>query len=159
MTSPPLTHFVGPFAFLSNFYEAPFKADGIEWPTVEHFFQAHKVLVKGDPKKNLSFRRIVQAKTPREAKALGRSATLRPNWDEIKLGVMRRALTLKFGQNDRLAMRLMMTGERPLIEGNTWGDRYWGATCHVKGSAHTHVGQNWLGHLLMAERSIQRARR
>lgn len=36
---------------------------------------------------------------------------------------------------------LLATGEAELIEGNTWGDTYWGV-CHG-------VGQNHLGCLLM----------
>jgi hypothetical protein len=41
---------------------------------------------------------------------------------------------------------LESTGDMPLVEGNMWGDKYWGV-CLKKG-----VGQNNLGIILMNER-------
>ena len=43
-----------------------------------------------------------------------------------------------------LKRQLLETGAAELIEGNYWGDRYWGV---CKG-----VGDNWLGKLLMTVR-------
>ena len=50
----------------------------------------------------------------------------------------------KVYQNDDLADCLVDTGDQPLIEGNTWGDRFWG----VCGG----TGMNHLGRLLMEVR-------
>lgn len=47
----------------------------------------------------------------------------------------------KFEQNPDLRQKLLSTGSEELIEGNTWGDTFWGV---CKGS-----GQNWLGRILM----------
>lgn len=46
-----ITEFDGKYAFLSNFYHAPFTYDGIEYPTNEHFFQAMKTLDQEERKK------------------------------------------------------------------------------------------------------------
>lgn len=66
--------FRGEYAFLSNFYHAPFIVKGIRVDTVEHAFQACKTLDKTEQKK------ILSAKTPGEAKRLGRKCTLRKDW-------------------------------------------------------------------------------
>ena len=43
-----IAEFDGKYAFLSNFYPSIFTHDGIEYPTVEHFFQKKKTKqVKG----------------------------------------------------------------------------------------------------------------
>ena len=51
----------------------------------------------------------------------------------------------KFTQNKKLAEQLMATGEDDLVEGNDWGDRYWGV---CRG-----VGKNKLGQILKRIRS------
>lgn len=51
----------------------------------------------------------------------------------------------KFSQNKKLAEQLMATGEEDLVEGNDWGDRYWGV---CRG-----VGKNKLGQILKRIRS------
>lgn len=132
--------FEGEFAFLSNFYPSPIKKDGIEYPTVEHFFQAMKTT-------NLEERRaIAKARTPGVAKRMGRQVHLRPEWEDIKVDVMRQGLNLKFSDLN-LRMRLLNTGSTPLIEGNVWHDNTWGdCTC----SRCTDIqGHNILGKLLM----------
>ncbi|HEY4347497.1 MAG TPA: NADAR family protein [Gaiellaceae bacterium] len=136
--------FRGEFFFLSNFYV---EQDG---STVEHRFQAAKTT------DSEAARLIAFAPTPSAAKArggrsgmetlsveLGRTIELRPDWEEIKVGVMRGLLRDKFADPE-LAARLLATGDAELIEGNTWNDRFWGS---VRGA-----GQNWLGRLLMERR-------
>lgn len=54
-------------------------------------------------------------------------------------------VTAKFEQNPELAARLIATAPAELIEGNSWGDTYWG----VCGGQ----GENRLGLILMAVRS------
>lgn len=52
-------------------------------------------------------------------------------------------LRLKF-EIPAIAEDLLDTGDQRLVEGNVWGDRYWGV-CDG-------VGENWLGELLMQVR-------
>ena len=81
--------------------------------------------------------------TPREAKKMGREVELTPNWEQIKLMVMVQVTRRKFF-HEELALKLMETGQDLLVEGNTWGDTYWGV-CDGKGFNH-------LGQILMMER-------
>ena len=122
------------YAFLSNFYFSPMVIDNVVYTTNEHFFQAMKTL-KIDEKWA-----IAAADTPGQAKRMGRSITLRSDWETIKSYYMELGLRLKF-QNPDLAAKLIATGDEELIEGNTWGDRIWGV--------YNGEGENRLGKLLM----------
>lgn len=134
-----IASFSGEHRFLSNFYYADMLADnGQVYPTVEHYFQAMKCL---DPQDAEVIRR---ARSPKIAKMYGRKAFMRPDWDQVRLGVMRDALRLKFHFENRLGEWLVNTHPHALQEGNGWGDRFWG----VDGG-----GENWLGVLLMARRA------
>lgn len=127
--------FDGEHAFLSNFHPSPIRVQGIWFPTVEHAFQAAKTL---DPTERDA---IARATTPGRAKRLGRQVTLRPQWDDVKIGVMEDLLRRKFDGVGPLWTQLLATSPAELIEGNTWGDIFWGV-CQGK-------GQNHLGKLLM----------
>ena len=126
------------WAFLSNFYPREIEFEGIIYPTNEHFFQAMKTLDINERKA------IANASTPGLAKKMGRSVSLRPDWEDIKDDVMLEGLYRKFA-DDELADWLLDTGDEELVEGNWWHDRYWGV-CDG-------VGQNKLGKLLMKVRS------
>lgn len=78
--------------------------------------------------------------TAGQAKRAGRKLMMRDHWEDVRLDIMRRALELKFTIPDLKAM-LLDTGDEELIEGNTWGDIYWGV-CRGE-------GENNLGKLLM----------
>jgi ribA/ribD-fused uncharacterized protein len=128
--------FSGPHRFLSNFFPSIVTLDGDVYPTVEHAFQAAKVArEEREP--------FMDAATPGDAKRLGRRCRMRPDWEAVKDGVMLDLLRSKF-VDPALRAKLSATGDAPLEEGNTWGDRYWGT---VNG-----VGKNMLGKLLMEVR-------
>lgn len=132
--------FNGPYRFLSNFYPSPIVIQKhISAPTVEHAYQAFKMT------KLENAIEILAAPTPGMTKRLAKNLPIRPDWDEIKMEVMEHLLTLKFAQNPDLAQKLLNTGTMELIEGNTWGDRFWGV-CNG-------YGENNLGKLLMKIRS------
>ena len=137
-----IDRFRGAHQFLSNFYESPIEFEGMEYRTVEHAFQAAKTLDTAERSK------IAAAASPTAAKRAGRRVTLRDGWDDQREDIMYLLLRRKFSQPD-LAAALLATGEADLIEGNDWGDRYWGVS---KGS-----GQNRLGRLLMRIRDELRA--
>jgi len=108
---------------------------GIAYWTSEHAYQAQKT-VNDNTRMNIS---ILQ--TPGEAKQYGKSVSLRPDWDEIKLEVMEAIVRAKFVQNPLLKEKLLATDDMELEEGNTWGDTYWGV-CDGE-------GENHLGKILM----------
>lgn len=131
-----------PYFQFSNFYYAPMTIEGKNYPTTEHYFQAVKYI---NP---IHQEKVRTAKTPGEAKILGRKFPLRPDWEEVKENVMRTALEAKFSQHEDLRDLLLGTGEAILIEWSP-SDKYWGA--------HKNGGSNRLGVLLMELRDILRA--
>lgn len=136
MTSP-ITTFTGKYHFLSNFYKlsVPLMYEGLDYPTLEHAYQAAKCLDEDG-------RRYIRlAPDPAGAKKRGRKCRLREDWEQVKVAIMRELLRQKFTTDLDLLQRLLATGEAELIEGNWWGDRFWGV-CQGK-------GQNILGQLLM----------
>jgi len=134
--------FQGEYRFLSNFWPARVNYGGIDFPTVEHAYQAAKT---DDQKARLE---IAKARTPGVAKRLGKRVTMRHNWDSIKLKVMSVLVTQKFTSNPLLKKLLLDTGDAELIEGNDWNDTFWGI-CRGKGSNH-------LGKILMSVRESLR---
>lgn len=134
----PIDRFTGDFRFLSNFAEAPITWDGETWRTTEHAFQAAKA------ESFLDRAAIRAAGSPGAAKKLGKTVKLRPDWEQVKVGIMLDLLRLKFAPGTEMATKLLATGARPLVEGNDWGDRFWGV-CEGR-------GENKLGQLLMQVR-------
>lgn len=137
----PITEFVGPYKFLSNFYEAPVVFEGEWYPTSEHAYQAAKTT---DPRIR---RYIAGLPTPGKAKrAAGPRGvvTLREDWEDIKYDVMFSVVSDKFTRHPLLRDALLRTGDAMLVETNTWGDTTWGV-CQGQ-------GKNWLGQILMAVR-------
>jgi ribA/ribD-fused uncharacterized protein len=133
-----IDNFAGPWRFLSNFYPAVVSLDGWDFPTVEHAYQAAKTLDTAE------VAAIHEAPTPGAAKKLGRSVTLRPGWEGVKERVMLNLLRQKFSDSE-LGAALLATGDAQLVEGNTWGDVYWGV-CR-------NFGANRLGEMLMFVRA------
>ena len=71
---------------------------------------------------------------------------MRPDWEQIKVDVMRTGLMLKF-TDAALAEKLLATGDEELVEGNWWHDNTWG-NCHCPQCSRL-GGRNLLGMLLM----------
>ena len=127
-----------PYTFLSNFYPSVIMYDGEYYPTVEHAYQAAKTT------NNAVRENIRMVKAPGRAKRIGNTIVIRAGWNVLKLEVMEYLLRQKFMDKD-LQAKLLATGDEELVEGNWWGDTYWGI---CKG-----VGENHLGRLLMKIRS------
>lgn len=134
-----IDQFKGEYAWLSNFH---IEADGF---SLEHRFQAAKTL---DPAEAAV---ILAQSTPGKAKRAGRrEATLRADWEDVKLEVMRGLVEAKF-RDPVLRAKLDATGDVELREGNYWNDTYWGV------SLKTGKGWNRLGQILMDVRAANRA--
>ena len=133
----PILSFRDKHLFLSNFFYTPIVYEGLTFASVEHAYQAAKTT-------DIAIRQCFQAEdmTSAEARQLGKDVPLRDDWAEVKYPIMRELLYQKF-QNDALRALLLMTGTAPLIEGNHWGDTYWGVDLR------TMTGENYLGKLLM----------
>ena len=109
------------YSWLSNFSPHPVRdSRGRVWPTAEHMYQACKSPIEAEQEL------ILQAKTPHEAKRLGRTITLREGWEEFKTEAMRRVLALKFRQHPDLEKQLVATHPARLIHEAPW-DGFWGS--------------------------------
>ncbi len=137
-------------AFLSNFYEAPFEINGVKYKTVEHYFQSEKATGSKDKEK------IIIAKTPADAKRLGKQIELRSDWDEVKDQVMFDGILNKFLQNKDIAEKLIKL-EGEIVEYNKWHDNYWGF-CLCK-RCQRKKKLNKVGKILMEVRNLLKLQR
>ena len=134
-----ISEFQGEYRWLSNFWECRIILDGDIYTSVEAAYVASKT-------DNLSDRKIIRKlASPGECKRYGKTLKLKANWENEKLFVMKDLLRQKFARGSLLAEKLLKTGDAILIEGNGWGDIYWGV-CNG-------VGENNLGKLIMEVRS------
>jgi len=144
----PILRFSGDHRFLSNFFPSVVVHDGIRYPTVEHAFQAAKVL-KPSRAATVILRWPFSHPskfTAAQAKRAGRRLSLREDWESVKLTVMEECLRAKFSDVD-LRTKLLDTGDAELVEGNNWNDAFWGYD-DVR-----ERGENHLGKLLMKIRA------
>lgn len=138
-----ITRFVGPYTFLSNFMTVPIigRLD-LLYMSVEAAYQAEKPPYTEEGE--YWVKRIQSAPTAGKAKKLGGQCLLGDHWTvEFKLEKMRGFLRQKFAQPDFRTL-LLETGDEEIVEGNIWGDTFWGK---VGGEGHNHLGE-----LLMAIR-------
>lgn len=134
--------FSGEYEFLSNMYPCNVTYNGITYKCSEAAYQAQK-----QPEIAKVFTNV----DGYTAKRLGKTVTLRLDWEEVKFRIMAQIVLLKFTQNKDLAEKLLNTGDAQLIEGNWWGDIYWGVCTNKK---YNGVGENYLGKILMYVRSV-----
>ncbi|MEM9402829.1 MAG: NADAR family protein [Pseudomonadota bacterium] len=120
----------------SNFSNHGIEMEGEWYRTVEHYFQTQKF---DDVEHRSAIRNAASAKAAAE---LGRSRAIpiRPDWEDIKIQVMRDAVLKKFQTHNAARELLLSTDSEPLIE-NAPGDFFWG--CGKDGT-----GLNWLGRIL-----------
>ena len=122
------------YFFLSNFYTCSLEYNGLTFKNVEAAFQAQKCV---DDEQKKAFMGISGA----DAKSFGRRVKLRSDWENVKVGIMRELVRQKFIQNPELLKCLIDTGEQELVEGNYWGDTFWGVDSR-------RGGKNMLGKIL-----------
>ena len=138
VTETAITEFSGRWTRLSNFAPCGIWFEKHIYGSTEHAYQASKTL---NEKERRDIRRIA---SPNEAKQAGQLVTLRKDWESVKIGIMEQLLLEKFAQEPDRTI-LLSTGEVELVEGNWWGDKFWGQ-CPLGN------GKNWLGKLLMKTR-------
>jgi ribA/ribD-fused uncharacterized protein len=131
--------FDGRYGFLSNFYPARITYMGMHGATLEHVYQASKATSP------MARATILACETAGQAKRKGARVKLRDDWtEETRIVIMLDLLRLKFAIPG-LRKQLLDTGSAWLVEGNTWGDEFWGV-CRGR-------GKNILGLLLMQVRA------
>lgn len=134
--------FAGVYFFLSNFYPCTVTYKGITYQNSECAFQAQKV--------NHEDRHQFANLSARDGKKLGRKVRIRGSWFFWTFNrekFMYEVVKAKFDQHPDLKRKLLNTGKDKLIEGNTWGDDFWGKCWNAKQQCL--VGENKLGKILM----------
>jgi ribA/ribD-fused uncharacterized protein len=143
----------------SQWYEAPFTIEGDTYRTAEHFMMAGKARLFDDA---ATRERILAARTPGEAKKLGRQIHKfdEAAWLEARFDLVTRGNIAKFSQNAALGAFLLGTGRQVLVEASPV-DAIWGiglaATDAAAQDPRTWKGLNLLGYALMAARDELRA--
>lgn len=137
--------FRGEYRFLSNYDTTPFEWRNHQFPSAEHAFAFAKTFCAENDEAVYWQAHILKAKSPGEAKKYGRQVQIDvAEWDANKVQWMREIVHAKFKTGEGLAGQLINTGAMMLVEGNDWGDTFWGR-CNGKGF-------NTLGVVLMEER-------
>lgn len=135
-----INRFSGEYRFLSNFYPVPVTYGGLTYQNNEAAFQAQKCLDEETRKRFTEY-------DAGRAKGVGRQVDLRPDWEEVKVGLMEEIVRAKFIQNEDMKRKLIATAGARLVEGNSWHDVFWGVDLK------TGKGENHLGEILMKVRA------
>lgn len=120
------------YAFLSNMYPCSITLNGLTFSCAEAAFQAYKCDKHEDVLRMTTL-------SGAEAKRFGRTVKMRNDWNTFRLTAMRNVIKAKFTQHPELLKKLKAI-DVPIIEDNTWNDRYWGK-CNG-------IGENNLGIIL-----------
>jgi len=108
----------------SQWWLSPFTTDGIEYPTAEHWMMAKKAVLFED---NEILAKILQVKSPAEAKKLGRK--VRNYQEEVWLAnryeIVKEGNLHKFSQNKALKDFLLNTADSIIVEASPV-DSIWG---------------------------------
>jgi ribA/ribD-fused uncharacterized protein len=108
----------------SQWWHSPFITEGISYTTAEHWMMAKKALLFDDKE---TYQKILKARTPGEAKRLGRSVQ---NYDEDlwckrRMNIVIEGNFHKFSQHSLLGNFLEQTNSRVLVEASP-SDCIWG---------------------------------
>ncbi len=145
---------IGP-SCCSQWFAVGFSKDNEFYPTAEHFMMAEKARLFGDEKMR---QEILKAKTPNEAKSLGRKVKDfdAKVWDSAGFDIVVEGNYLKFSQNPRLEHWLCATNPQVLVEASPT-DAIWGIGLHqdnaMSKDPQQWQGSNLLGFALMKVRS------
>ena len=148
-----IPEFRGEYYFLSNYYTAPMRWRGIDFHSGEQAFAYAKTFFQSNQARGaISRGQILNAPSPGEAKKIGRRIEIDvEKWDAHKVMYMREIVHAKFATGEgNLVGKLINTGACLLVEGNNWGDKFWGRC--LDATTGKMVGYNTLGTLLMEER-------
>lgn len=122
----------------------PLRVNGEDVRTSEALYQACRFPDRPDVQ-----RKIIAERSPMAAKMRSkpyRQEHCRPDWDDVRVDVMRWCLRVKLAQNYyKFKQLLLETGDRDIVEYSR-KDTFWGAKIEQDGCLR---GANMLGYLLM----------
>jgi ribA/ribD-fused uncharacterized protein len=143
---------------LSQWFELPFFVAGTTYQTAEQWMMANKALVFNDLK---TYRKIIEADRPGEAKKLGRQVIGfdEQTWNAGRYDIVMRGNIHKFNQHPQYASYLLSTNDLILVEASPL-DTTWGIGISEGNEAIYHPtdwnGLNLLGFALMEVRDFLR---
>lgn len=119
-----------------------FIEDEVEFPTAEHYMMACKAALFNDME---VYARILEAKSPGEAKALGRKVRDfdQAKWNAHRCEIVVQGNLLKFSQHEDLKHFLLNTGKRILVEASPV-DAIWGIGLE-RNHSDANNPENWKG--------------
>ncbi|KAI5832766.1 DUF1768-domain-containing protein [Schizophyllum commune Tattone D] len=136
-----------PYYGFTNFSDHPVIFDNKTYPTSEHLFQASKFLGYR-PLLAEHIRKVSRRPAVAFSEARRFQPEVRPDWLQVNIEMMDRAIYHKFKQHHDLREELLSTGDAELIEDSD-KDAFWGVGADRK-------GRNELGKALMRLRDILR---
>lgn len=142
--------------YLSNWYLSNFKANGIEFSSMEQYMMYKKAVCFKD---NDIAEKILGTTDVAVIKALGRKVKNYDDsyWSGIRQIVVYNGLIAKFEQNEEVKSELLSTKDCILAECAV-KDRIWGIGLSMKDSDRMNLekwkGQNLLGYTLMMVRDV-----
>lgn len=137
----------GPF---SQWHTCSFTVDDIEYNRAEQYMMQQKAILFNDL---ATSKKIMEANTPYEQKALGRDVKnfIRHEWEKVARDIVYKGNYHKFKQNPDLMCSLEKTKGTIVVEASP-KDLIWGiglaATDHRAKNMDTWRGKNWLGQVL-----------
>ena len=138
----------------SQWYDAPFVADGEHFLTAEHYMMYHKALLFND---KAAAKKVLKASNPGAAKEVGRQVMNfdQKLWEQNRFGIVVDGNEAKFNADPELKAFLMGTGNRILVEASP-ADRIWGIGLSgddpMSNNPNLWKGENLLGFALMEVR-------
>ncbi|MBC7982164.1 NADAR family protein [Candidatus Parcubacteria bacterium] len=129
------------FYCLSNFSSFMVEENRIVYMTSEHLYHCKKFTNENIIKE------IIESRSAHDTQkiAIKNIKEVRPDWNDVRIKVMKDILVLKVNQHPYVKKKLLDTGNREIIE-NSWKDDFWGW-------GENKNGQNMLGKLWMEVRS------
>ncbi|MXN92831.1 DUF1768 domain-containing protein [Flavobacterium sp. Sd200] len=146
---------------LSQWWEAAFTADGVEYKSAEHYMMAKKAELFNDTE---IMEKIISCKSPAEAKKLGREVKNydEEQWLKCRFEIVVKGNYYKFSQNQSLKDFLLNTGNRVIVEASPV-DAIWGIGLAADNpdcyNPEKWRGDNLLGFALMEVRDLLEDRR
>lgn len=134
------------YSFLSNRHACRIVWNGLQYANAEAAFQSSRCAEE-------SLRKTFCGCSADKAAMKGRETVPPDGWESERVDIMESVLRAKFEQNKDLMERLLDTGDKLLINGNSKGETFWGVDLY------SWRGENTLGKILMAIRDKEREKK
>ncbi|HLK27043.1 MAG TPA: NADAR family protein [Puia sp.] len=137
----------------SQWFPAPFEADGILYHTAEHWMMAEKAKLFGDEEQ---FKNIIATESPAKAKKAGRAVKNfdASVWNEKCVEIVVKGNYYKFSQHQDMKLFLLSSNSAVIVEASPF-DKIWGIGMkNYETDPFKWNGTNLLGFVLMEVRDL-----